>query len=99
MSVDATKIKVGDKVRLRNGWVHTVTEVGLQNDLTYSVEVCWLGGGYAYRYYTRDGLYWADKQDGLDIVEIIPCGNPYRCQQDQSRRQDSPAERRNPHCH
>ena len=72
MSVDATKIKVGDKVRLRNGWVHTVTEVGPQNDFTYPVEVCWLGGGYVYRYYTRDGLYWADKQDGLDIVEIIP---------------------------
>ena len=69
MNVDATKIKVGDKVRLRNGDVLTVTVVNLLDHPTYPVEVCWVGSGYAY---TRDGVYWEGEEDPRDIVEIIP---------------------------
>ena len=70
MSVDATKIKVGDKVRLRNGDVKTVTEVKHQDDYTYPVDVFW---GSDEVEYTRDGFYWYDREpDHRDIVEIIP---------------------------
>jgi len=69
MNVDATKIKVGDKVRLRNGDVLTVTVVNLLDHPTYPVEVCWVGSGYAY---TRDGVYWEGDEDDRDIVEITP---------------------------
>ena len=67
--IDATKIEVGDKVRLRNGETHTVTDVSHLVDDTYPVEVVWVGGGCTY---TRDGFYWEGYEDYRDIVEIIP---------------------------
>ena len=70
MSVDAKKIKVGDKIRLRNGEVRTVTNVDLRECSTYPVDVC-LERVMIYTY-TRDGFYWKDLGDDKDIVEIIP---------------------------
>lgn len=78
MSVDATKIKVGDKIRLRNGEVRTVNSCSIKVNSKYPVRV-----GYEEDYdriveYTDKGFYWsssaADPQpeDSEDIVEIIP---------------------------
>jgi hypothetical protein len=67
--MDTTKIKVGDKVRLRNGAVETVTELTLTGEDVYPVEVFW---GTAEIAYTVDGLEWLHEQHDRDIVEIIP---------------------------
>ena len=67
--MDATQIKVGDKIRLRNGETHTVTDITTQEYSTYPVDVCWGSGEIAY---TRGGLYWEDDEDPRDILEIIP---------------------------
>ena len=70
--MDATKIKVGDTVRLRNGDTLTVTEVKHLDDEKYPVEVCWVGRG---NIYTRDGVYLEGDEDDRDILEIIPNGS------------------------
>ena len=69
-TIDATKIRVGDKVRLRNGEVKTVIDFNHRHhDDMYPVEVCWSGDGCTY---TWDGLYWKDEVDPRDILEILP---------------------------
>ena len=68
-TIDATKIRVGDKVRLRNGAVKTVTELALTGEDAYPVEVFW---GTAKIAYTVDGLEWMHEQHDRDILEIIP---------------------------
>ena len=67
--MDATKIKVGDKIRLRSGDVKTVADVVPQNDPTYPMLVEWGDGGEDY---TKDGLYMPDSEYPLDILEVIP---------------------------
>jgi hypothetical protein len=69
--MDATKIKVGDKVRLRNGAIEAVTNVDLTGCDIYPVDVFW--GSDEFVSYTQDGFYWHDRDpDDRDIVEIIP---------------------------
>ena len=87
-AMDATKIKVGDKVRLRNGETRTVTKVDVTGVDHYSVNVSWEGYGSAY---TRDGFYWEDDEDPRDIVEILPAETsedalPNPCLEVRSRR-------------
>ena len=68
--MDATKIKVGDKVRLRNGAIEAVTNVDLTGCDIYPVDVFW--GSDEFVSYTQDGFYWHDRDpDDRDIVEII----------------------------
>ena len=71
--MDTTKIRVGDKIRLRNGDVKTVADVEPQNDPTYPRFVDWEDGCEDY---TKDGLYMPDSEYPLDIVEIIPAETP-----------------------
>ena len=67
MSVDATKIKVGDKVRLRGGETHIVDHYRWRQDhgTDYPVFV----NGIAY---TAEGFYSTGLTSIYDIVEIIP---------------------------
>ena len=68
--MDATKIKVGNKIRLRNGSVKRVTAVTFQDDDTsYPVTIYWGDGD---KDYTEDGLFWEHNIHSLDILEIIP---------------------------
>ena len=67
--MDATKIKVGDKIRLRNGDVKTVTDVKHQDDATFPVYVCWNSDCETY---TPECNVWVAAADELDILEIIP---------------------------
>lgn len=72
MSVDATKIKVGDQILLRSRDVETVTKVNHRDDDMFPVSV-FLGTSYGMVAYTRDGFYWDDREeDYRDILEIIP---------------------------
>ena len=71
--MDTTTIKVGDKVRLRNGSVKTVTAVFHTDpmvDDNYPASVCWEDGSADY---TKAGRYWGDDSlDDRDILEVIP---------------------------
>ena len=68
--MDTTKIKVGDKIRLRNGAIEVVTNVDLTGCDIYPVDVFWGSDELAY---TQEGFYWHDHEpDDRDILEIIP---------------------------
>ena len=69
--MDATKIKVGDKVRLRNGKTYTVTGVSLPDEISdYSVILRYK---YGCGIYTARGHASTDGNEySVDIVEIIP---------------------------
>jgi hypothetical protein len=73
---DLTKAKVGDKVRLRNGEVYTVTRF----ENTNSYEVVELANHRGY--YRLNGVlkgFSNTKESPLDIVELIPSiTNPHR---------------------
>ena len=45
MMIDTTTIKVGDKVRLRNGQVHTVMDIKIDGKLPYNIMVRKMGVG------------------------------------------------------
>ena len=78
--IDATKIKVGDKVRLRNGLVKRVTEVTFQDFTTsYPVTIEWGDGD---KDYTVDGVYWVHNIHNLDILEVIPAETSEEAPQD-----------------
>ena len=67
--MDATKIKVGDTIHLRNGDVKTVTDVEHRDDATFPVYVCWNSDCETY---TPECNVWVAAADELDILEIIP---------------------------
>lgn len=71
MSVDATKIKVGDKVRLRNGVLRTVENIEEDDHETWPFEILYEGCRSAIEY-TSAGRYWPMESDDMDILEIIP---------------------------
>ena len=74
--MDATKIKVGDTIHLRNGDVKTVTDVEHRDDATFPVYVCWNSDCETYTPECNVWVTAADegeaKYDPLDILEIIP---------------------------
>lgn len=72
--MDTTKIKVGDKILLRNGDIQTITHVSVSDSVTWPVEVYWQDNGHAY---TADGFFWENgDEDSRDIVDIIPAEPP-----------------------
>ena len=67
--MDTTELKVGDKIRLRNGETHTVTEYRWRKGYEdYPVVV----NGETY---TAEGAFCRTMDSGLDIAEIIPSGS------------------------
>ena len=79
--MDTREIKVGDKIRLRNGNVKTVTKVDITDCDIYPVDVFW--GSDEFVSYTQDGFYWHDREpDHRDIVEVIPAETPEETPQD-----------------
>lgn len=67
MSVDLSKLRIGDSIRLRNGRVKVVSKIDPLDSF----------GFYKWRtdfgyYYSNDGKYYPDKESPSDIVEIIP---------------------------
>lgn len=73
-------LKIGDKVRLKNGIVATITRVYLDDDFKYCIEgeahfdVPYNVDGATRRYYawTRTGKYYDDNlSDDRDIDEVI----------------------------
>lgn len=73
--VDLSKLKVGDKVKLRNGQVLRVTEIAkAKHNINYDYLLTI--GNNPRDYYTKDGRYFAFARfDDKDIVEIIPKEN------------------------
>lgn len=78
--MDTTNLKVGDKVRLRNGEIQTITHVSVSDSVLWPVEVYWQGNRHAY---TTDGCFWENgKEDYRDIVDIIPAEPPEKTTDD-----------------
>lgn len=64
----------GDKVRLRNGLVATITFVSDAKEFMYLIDgTCDLGNGVKRNYsWTRNGKYYTDEiDDDRDIVEVV----------------------------
>jgi hypothetical protein len=70
MTLDITHLKPGDKVRLRNGDIKEVTE----NDSS-DLPLCLQGGDW---YYPGGNYYDNNKENELDIIEILPTPTPKR---------------------
>ena len=70
--IDATKIKVGDKVLLRNGQVRTVMEIKIDDHLEYPVNITFVGKDGYRTSYAPSGKFWVDRKDPWDILEINP---------------------------
>lgn len=72
MSVDTTTIKVGDKVRLRNGEVKTVSHI-TKNSSSYPVLITFDDDLIRNISYTKTGNWrYSGFEDHEDILEIIP---------------------------
>lgn len=64
----------GDKVRLRNGLVATITFVSDAKEFMYLIDgTCDLGNGVKRNYsWARNGKYYTDEiDDDHDIVEVV----------------------------
>jgi hypothetical protein len=72
MMIDTTTIKVGDKVRLRNGQVHTVMDIKIDGHIDYPVDITFVGKEKYRTSYAPSGKFWVGRKDPWDIVEIIP---------------------------
>ena len=69
-------LRVGDRVRLKNGLVVTITRVDIDTDFKYCIngikhfEPSGVSRNYSW---TRDGKYYDDgSPDGRDIEEVLP---------------------------
>lgn len=69
--VDLSELKVGDKVKFRNGSTSLVDGFSVQDcDCVFPCEITFEGGGILT--YTKDGFYLYDRFNDNDIMEIIP---------------------------
>jgi hypothetical protein len=71
MTLDLSSLKPGDKVRLRNGEIRTVTKID-KSDEFLPIQLA-TGNGLLHWYYA-DGKYYDDCDDPRDIEDIIEFG-------------------------
>lgn len=70
--IDTTTIKVGDKVRLRNGSIKTVMEIKIDGHIDYPVDITFVGKKGYRTSYAPSGKFYVGRKDPWDILEIIP---------------------------
>lgn len=70
--IDTTKIKVGDKVRLRNGSIKTVMEIKIDGHIDYPVDITFVGKKGYRTSYAPSGKFYVGRKDPWDILEINP---------------------------